>query len=369
MYDEVTQLLFAHDFPREAGKKRTLCRNKREFEYQIDMLNGVDECFTNVNPINGSINDIFFDFDDPYKCKLCGFEGHKDIMVDHFKASHLKEYETYNKNITRFVTPLQLSLGEAQQLYTHLLSKNIPTFDIASGKKGIHFHCRFATREGEDNKAILYKTTKSLLLGCFGADKNSIIQSKCIDTHLVGNVRALCRVTNTLRPPENQSYCTLLPPKKAFLEMNLAQLKSHTKSIHTYPLSSYDYDPQNLPKFEDFILPEVEQTQLSFEEPKDATQIPIFTDNALLKWIGLRPCLQKLITVSEPRHPVRIATAADLKRADFTTREICAIFRTLNWVDWSEEYTNYQIERVRPIYWSRNTMLKKGICYRCGRCN
>lgn len=372
MLDEVTKLLFADSYPREIGKKRNLVRNLREFEHQIDLINGVDEVFTNVNPLNGVINKIFFDLDDPLRCNICHakgitVEGHMDVISEHFRTNHPQEYESNNKRIDRFVTQLPLSLGEAQQLYTYLINKNIPTFHIASGKKGIHLYSKFQNRDGDDNRAILYKTTKSLLLGCFGADEKGVIKSRCIDTHLVGNTRALCRIAGTMRPPSNSTFCTFLPPHKGFLEMTLEDLRWYIKSKHTYSLKDYDYDPYNLPRFEDFILPELEKVQFSIE-PQDNTCTPTNVESWMLKEL-LRPCLYRLITVGEPRHHVRIPVVVDLKRADFTTPEIVAMLRPLKWVDWSEDYTIYQINNVKPIYWPRKTMLKKGICFKCGRCD
>ncbi len=321
MLDQMTSMLFA-DYPREVGKKRTLCRTSHEFEQKIDLLNGVDECFTNVNPLNGSINKVFIDFDG------------------------------------------QASLEEAQKLYTYMLSVGIPSIPIASGKKGVHLYALFKLYNGEDTKEVLYKTTKSLIIKTFGES----YKSQSIDSHIIGDLRRLSRIPSTLRPPENCSFCTFLPPNKAFLEMKGADLKWYTKGVHIYPKDAYNFE-NGIPTFAEHILPQVQAIKVEFSET-DSSQSPTCVDSEQLKTL-LRPCLYRLITVAEPRHPVRLSATADLKRADFTTEEIVAMFRPLRWVDWSEEYTRYQISTTKPIYWDRQTMRRKGICFdkNCRRCS
>jgi len=380
MLDTITNLLFEDSFPREVGRKRFLCRTKQEFEEKVDLMNGFDDVFTNINPIDGSINKISFDLDDPLRCDICAkkgivIEGHKDVMSEHFKVFHNQEYILTNRTLNGYVTQLPLSLAEAQQLYCYLLSKKIPTFHAASGKKGIHFHCKFERYKGEDAKTILYNTSKSILVDCFGVDKDGIIKSRCVDTHLIGNVRALIRIAGTLRPPENQSYCTFLPPNKGFLEMTNEDLRWYIKGIHNYNLTEYpDYNPIKLPKFQNFILPEIEKAQFNMEQEYCAANVPLDNtkdciDSELLKFLlKNRPCIYRVNAVQEPRHPSRVALVALLKAADFTPREIMNLLRPLRWVDWSEEYTEYQIGRVKPMVWGKKTLARKGICYKCGKC-
>jgi len=321
MLDEITATLFEDSFPREIGKKRTLCRTKHEFEQKLDLLNGADEAFTNVNPIDGSINKIFIDFDGAQ------------------------------------------SLLEAQQLYIYATSVGIPTIPVASGKKGVHLHMLFKSTNGENTKEVLYKTTKSIIIKTFGEH----YQSQSIDPHIIGDLRRLVRVPSTLRPPQNDAYCTYLPPNKAFLEMKNVDLKYWIKGIHTYPKEEYNFQ-NGVPTFAEHIIPQVQNMKMDFAEHNNIDQSPSCSDNPHLKLL-LRPCLYRLMTVEEPRHMVRIAATADLKRADFTDSEIVALYRPLHWSDWLEDYSRFQISTIKPIYWDRQTMKRKGICFGCGKCS
>lgn len=314
MLDQTIQLLFEDSFPREVGRKRYLCRSETEFEQQIDLLNGAEEVFTNVNPLDGSINKIFIDFDG------------------------------------------QDSLVEAQQVYTYCLSYSIPCIPVASGKKGIHLYLLLKTRKGEDNKEILYKTTKSILL-------KALPNSKSIDSHVIGDTRRLCRIPNTLRPPENMSYCTFIPPSKAFLEMKNQDLNWYIKGTHTYPLE--DYHLKNLPTFEELILPEVDNEQLHFANLDNSPSVK-YVDNEHLKML-LKPCLYRLITVEEPRHHVRVAATVDLLKADMNPNQIVELFRQLKWRDWDETWTRYQLAHIKQIAYSKKKLQQLGICFNCGR--
>lgn len=317
--DSVTTLLFEDSFPREIGRKRSLVKTKRLFEQKIDMLNGADEVFTNVNPLNGTINKIFIDFDGEH------------------------------------------SLEEAQQVYQYCLSKNIPCIPIASGKKGIHLHILLKSRRGKDNKEILYKATKSLLIQALSE------KSKSIDSHVIGDTRRLCRIPGTLRPPENANFCTYLPPSKGFLEMNQTALSWWIKGTHNFQLEDYipNRDDLTFPTFESLILPEIESLNMKFEQDLYDNS-PSCIDNKILE-MALRPCLYRLITVEEPRHHVRVAVTDDLLRSDFTVNQIVEIFRSLNWRDWNEGKTRYQIEHCKPISYPKKKLKELGICFECRR--
>lgn len=323
MLDPVTNLLFSDSYPREVGKKRNLVTSQPQFEDKIDMLNGVDEVFTNANPLDGSINKIFMDFDGPN------------------------------------------SLQEAQKVYTYTLSNNIPTIPVASGKKGIHLYCLFKPRKGDDNKETLIKATDSLLVKSFNLDPNSPTTIKSFDNHVKGDLRRLCRVTQTLRPPENSSFCTFLPPNKGFLEMKDKDLWWYIRGTHEYNLQDYGLDKKSLPKFDEVIIPEIEKTKITFE-CQTTPSLTTYIDNDFLRPL-IRPCLYRLITVQEPRHSVRVATTAELLAADMNPADILKIYQSLKWVDFSAEYTMYQIERCKPLHYSKNRLKQLGICFNCGK--
>lgn len=313
MFDQTTLNLFS-TYPREVGKKRTLVKTPEEFYRKSDLLNGVDEVFTNVNPLDGSINKIFTDFDGPF------------------------------------------SFQEAKKVYAYLLKVGIPCIPIASGKKGIHLHILFKTRYGEDNKEKLYKSTKSIILKALGTINGSI------DPHVIGDLRRLCRVPNTLRPPENLSYCTLLPPGKAFLNMQFIDFLWYIKGIHEYPFEDYMKNCSS-PTFEEVITPEIEKEKITFT-PTNFSSSPTNIEHRHLKQL-LRPCLYRLLTVEEPRHLVRVIATADLLSMDFSPTEILNIYNQLKWVDFDEDYTLNQILSCKKIYTPRKKMQNLGFCFNC----
>jgi len=316
MLDKTTSYLFEDSFPREIGCKRNLVRTPNEFEREVDMINGVDEAFTNVNPINGNINKIFIDFDGPF------------------------------------------SLEEAKTVYTYLCSQNIPCIPVASGKKGIHIYILLKERKGEDNKEVLYKATKSILLEC-------LPKSKSVDSHVIGDIRRLCRIPNTLRPPENMNYCTYLPPYKGFLEMNNTDILWYMKGTHNYQLKDFIGAHPSYPKFDELVSEKVDSEQITFTNFDDE-QSPKFSDNELLKRL-LRPCLYRLMTVEEPRHKIRVAATADLLRSDVSPNMILEMYRSLNWRDFDELWTRYQIQHIKKIRFSKRKLKEIGACFECGR--
>lgn len=328
MLDEITSTLF-NTYPREIGKKRNFVKTPEEFEAKIDLLNGADEVFTNVNAVDGTIDKIFLDFDGP------------------------------------------TALAEAQKTYTHLLSINVPCIPIASGVKGIHLHALFRPRKRDDNKITLFKTTKSLLLSALG-EKNgnnelTLKSSACssVDPHVIGDQRRLCRVPNTLRPPTNSSYCTYLPPGKAFLEMNDTDLMWYIRGTHIYPYEDYNIT-SGRPTFEEYIIPEVERMNVNFPRPNEDPNVKPYADNTHLQML-LPTCLYRFITVEEPRHHVRVAVSAELKNMGFSDTEILHMFSTLNWRDWNRDLTSYQLTTVKPLVYRKRKLRDLGICFECGR--
>lgn len=322
MIDPITSFLFCDDFPRELTPKRFLIRNQQEFERKIDDVNGIYESFTNVNPINGTINKIFSDFDG-----------------------------------------MPLSLEEGKKLYIHCMDSGIPTIPQASGRKGVHLFSRFRPFKGQtthETKEVLRKTSKSIYIKAYGES----YEIKTLDPRLIGNIRGLCRIPNTLRPPTNDTFCTPLPPGKAFLEMTPQDIQWYIKGTHQYEIKEYfevcNCKLTHLPSFKDFIIPEVDEMEIHFPDEEFDTSAPCY-ENSILKQV-LRPCLYRLITVEEPRHDVRLAVTTDLLLCDFTPSEILSIFRSLNWIDYDEQITRDAILSCKPILWKRKTLKSKGIC-------
>ena len=160
-----------------------------------------------------------------------------------------------------------------------------------------------------------------------------------VDTRIIGDVRRLTRIPNTLRPPENLTYCTYLPPEK-FTEMSLEDVIRHIKGIHTYR-----YSIHKMPTLEDF--PKVNTKKIRTITSLSPQPISVAPERVkeFLKRI-LRPCLYKWIITAEPPHEVRVAVTIDLLNMGFTEEEIFKIYQSLNWKDFDPDTTEYQIHHI-----------------------
>lgn len=190
MIDRTTQLLFG-EFPRDVGNpQRRVIYDLRQLENFIARNNGINDCYVGVYPNLLRVAEIFYDYDG------------KD------------------------------SLEETKKLYTFLRERSYPVVPVDSGKKGYHLHqivrCDGGTKEQ------LTEATYSVLGATFGTKPPSV------DSNPIGDLRRLCRIPNTLRPPENLNYCTYLPPD--FTKMNEKEVAEHIKSPH-----DFDYDLRNPP--------------------------------------------------------------------------------------------------------------------------
>jgi|GEM_PF-3941021 len=187
--DSTTQILFG-DFPREVGNPtRRTVYNRRQFERFIEENNGIRDCFVSVNPL-GRFTEIFFDFDGPR------------------------------------------ALEETKRLYNFLSERKYPVIPVVSGKKGYHIHL-LIKGDGE-GREMLRSVTWGILHEAFGKNPLSV------DTKVIGDARRLCRIPNTLRPPENRNWCTYLPVD--FVDMDEKQIIEYSKKPH-----HVDYDLRNPP--------------------------------------------------------------------------------------------------------------------------
>jgi len=186
--DGTTIRLFS-PFKREvANPKRKPIWSLRQFVKFIEENNGRNDCYTSVYPLDETIDKIFLDLDGP-------------------KA-----------------------LEDAKAIYEYVyLEQDIPVIPVASGKKGIHLYILLKPKTYENPSNLLSMVTYRILEDTFGEK----VKETSVDPHVIGDVRRICRIPNTLRPPENLNWCTYLPPHK-FVEMTETELVKHIKSPHIY---------------------------------------------------------------------------------------------------------------------------------------
>ncbi len=302
--DATTQMLFSPFEGREvANPRRRNIRHMGDFERFIQQSNGVTDCYSSVYPYDGVIDKIFFDID-----SSSGLKG---------------------------------SVEDAKKLYSHLLVKDLNVIPIITGKKGFHFYVLLKPKRYKNAKTLLTKATYSILYDVFGCD-NGKINVATVDPHIIGDIRRISRIPNTLRPPENLTWCTYLP--EDWVTMNTVELVEQMKSPHTY---NYNLGVQS-PTLHDFPEPPIEITE--WNPVKNNSSIHALKGNVFLKNL-LRPCLYRHMMMSEPRHDVRVASTIDLL-GFFTPEEILEMYSTIGWKDWSPKLTWSQIEsckRFKPF--------------------
>lgn len=297
--DPTTYTLFSPFF-REVSKKRLVVRNIKEFIRYVEKANGKEDVFTSVYSLDFTIDKIFLDFDGA------------------------------------------TAIEDAKKVYKYLIDRDFSVIPVASGIKGVHLYILLkpARYEPEVGRKLLFNATYSLLCKIFHTTDFSDLS---IDTHLVGNIRALCRVPNTLRPPYNRSYCTYLPPEE-FLDFTWEDLILHTKRIHLY-----DYEITRLYSLEDLS----DSVEIEYKVPEDINRDVLKLNpknpKELLRRV-LRPCLYNKIVQKDPPHEVRVATTVDLFHAGFSADTIFKIYEKLGWEDWNPQITAYQIEHCRYLH-------------------
>ena len=300
--DTITQMLFS-PFDREvANPKRWKIDSKGEFTRFIENNSGRSDCYTSIYATDGIVDKIYFDIDDPK-----GVVGCRD---------------------------------EAERLYSWLVMEGYNVIPVLSGKKGFNFYLLLKPMNYENSKELLTKATCSILCEAFGYDtETGEIKTENVDTHPIGDIRRISRIPNTLRPPENLTWCTFLP--EDWVKMSTAELVSHMKSPRTY---DYDLDGvfPTLESFDDPPANIMKRKIIESVEPARPMKGNIFLKNLL------RPCLYRHMMSDHPGHAVRVATTVDLL-GFFEPRKILEMYRALNWSDWDPELTMEQIHSCRNL--------------------
>lgn len=269
----------------------------RQFENFIDKNNGYRDCFVGVYSLNLIVDKLFFDFDGDF--------------------------------------------GEAKRFYRFLREKGFGVIPVASGRKGIHIYIPLKRKRFYDlfeAKRAVARAGLALVEEAFGKPPATL------DFHVIGDVKRLARIPNTLRPPENLSYCTYLPDY--FDSMSDREIVEHTKSPH-----SYDYKIEPKLTIDELFSGSEDygQHESSFEpSPLPPGEYDITDGRAFLSRI-LRPCLYKRITQRDPPHCVRVASTADLLNLGLTEDQIFRAYSTLGWVDFDPSITRYQITSCKGL--------------------
>ena len=334
--DRTTLELFGR-LPREVGNPaRFPIYSIKQLQEFKNKYNGITDCFVSLYPSNFLIDKIFFDFD------------YGDYVLD-----------------------------DAKSVYEYLTNHGYKVIPIVSGKKGYHLYWLLKPRiYGSDVKVLLTKATYYIIHEVFGDFKQQAIIDKdgrqrqifrtkdriiAIDPTACGDIRRLVRLPNTLRPPENNAYCTYLPPDK-FLDMTETDILHHMKSIHNY---KYDMDRSNAPLLTDFEYDL--KTNFNARETWETLTNPITTSNPNLFLQNLlRPCIHKNLIVTHPSHLIRVIATIDLLNMGFSVDSIVDLYSTLGWEDFDEHITRKYViwcKKYRP--YSCTKLRQLGIPKQC----
>lgn len=294
--DLTTRYLFSPFFREVGNPRREIVRSLRQFESFVEKNNGFRDCFVSVYSLNLIVDKLFFDFDGSFE--------------------------------------------EAKKFYRFLIDRGYATIPVFSGKKGIHLYVLLKKRKFSDYNEAKNRVLQAalyLVLEAFGSIP------KTLDTHVLGDVKRLTRIPNTLRPPENLSYCTYLP--EDFYKMGDEEIILHGKSPHVY---EYDLNPTQ--SIDDFPAPKekIYEDWWSLDSIPPALQFNIIDGKTFLSRI-LRPCLYRRIIEDDPPHHVRVATTVDLLNLGLEENTVFKIYSTLGWRDFDPRVTKYQINSCKGL--------------------
>jgi len=298
-----THFLLFSSFPREVGLKRKIVYNLKEWLKEIERMNGFEDVYTSLYEVKHfTVDKIFFDIDS------------KD---------------------------LDFAFRVASKLYRWLVDHEYTVIPVFSGAKGFHLYVLLEPRAYED---VCVEKKKRLLANAsfYILEKAGVLDRPEIDRHVIGDIRRIVRVPNTLNLKTN-SFAIFLPPEwpDRLEPKNIVEMAKHVGT-------DYNYIIRNLPTLYDFpqIIRQEDYKEMYHKIEKERRlKIPENLKEFLKRL--LRPCLFYEITKPEPRHEARVATTIDLLHMGFSVDEIVEIYSKLGWVDFDEGITRYQVEHIK----------------------
>jgi hypothetical protein len=314
LLDQLTIQLF-FPFQREVGRKRLRVYNYNEFEKYVEETDGIDDCYASVYPLSKNIDRIVFDFD--------GLS----------------------------------SLYDAKKVFNWTIQKGIPSVPIITGRKGFQIHLLF--KPSFMSSSSLKIITRRIIKDIFGEQKNSI------DTHLVGNTSALCRIPNTLRPPENRTFATYLP--KNFVNETEYDVFEHSKRKNVYDYAiSHDYDITK--EYGSLVY----ENDIDYSDKYLKSNIP--PAETIIKPKDTIAFLSRLLTNKEieditfinPENRTRVRITIKLLDLGLHPEEIIYLYSNLSWADFNKKVTSYYVYQIASKYYDGtykysflNTKIKK----------
>jgi len=260
------------------------------------------------------------------------FQRYLSLMSGLSVGTYTSVYDTDEKVVVDKIVfdfdskDLIAGLRDVEILIDRLHKQDIPYLVVFSGRKGFHVWG-------------LLKPTKlprDVAGYCLANLERSLIKGlDTIDTHLIGNVSAMIRVPNTLN---DGRYCTPLPFE--FRKMSLQEILDYSKTQHTINIFPGEFKTiQELAG--DFKSPQ----RNNREEFKDEIKVSSVPNMEILEEL-IRPCIIKEIQKSNPCSTARLDFVSEMMFATFTPKQILDVIRGLDWENFDERMTQYQIKKV-----------------------
>ena len=222
-------------------------------------------------------------------------------------------------------TDLDIVFDDVKLLTRNLQEKNIPFSVVFSGGKGFHVYGLLKPFEMSRDMASYYLSNLEKLLS------KGI---RTVDTHLIGNISAIIRVPNTINKGR---YCYPLPLD--FYEMSISDILDWSKTEHTFTFS--DGELRTIQE----ITGDLKFERKEVVEVVDTIKSDSIPSMEILEEL-IRPCIFNEIKKSNPIMMARIDFVSEMRFLSFTPKQILDVIESLNWDNFDEEMTKYQIGRV-----------------------
>lgn len=216
--------------------------------------------------------------------------------------------------------------GEVDILASRLHDRDIPYIVIFSGRKGAHVYGLLKSVKLARDIAGYYLSN---------LQKSLINDLKTVDTHLLGNVSAMIRIPNTLN---NGRYCTPLPFE--FRKMSIKEILDYSKTQH-----SINFTPGKLRTVQELAGDLKVPQRNNSEEFKDKIKVGSIPSMEILEEL-IRPCVIKEIQKSSPCNIARLDFVSEMMYSSFTPKQILEVIIGLNWDNFDEGHTKYQISNI-----------------------
>ena len=260
------------------------------------------------------------------------FQRYLSLMSGSSMGTYTSVYDNSEKPVIDKIVfdmdsnDLNAVFTEVDILCSRLRDRNISHTIVFSGKKGAHVYGLLKpTRLPRDVVGYyLANLQRTLITGL-----------ETIDTHLVGNVSAMIRIPNTLN---DGRYCSPLP--FGFRKMGIEEILDWSRVQH-----SINFFPGELRTIQELADNLKSPQRNSGEEFKDEIKIGSVPSMEILEEL-IRPCVIKEIQKSDPCTTARLDFVSEMMFATFTPKQILDIIKGLEWNNFDERMSKYQISKV-----------------------